>query len=109
MALRAGCLAAAVLLGVGFAAAASAVAAERICEAPVSSGAALATTEADARSGAITSWRMKTMKQHGKSHADWGLAAEKITKCRTRDDGGFECVTTARPCVMSGAGGDTEI
>ncbi|HRN89706.1 MAG TPA: hypothetical protein PK271_13980 [Hyphomicrobium sp.] len=75
----------------------------------MSSGASVATTEADARVGAITSWRMKTMKKHGPRHADWGLAAEKVTKCAPRNDGGFECITTARPCTMQSSDGNTEI
>ena len=87
----------------------SAAAAERICEAPMSSGASVATTEADARVGAITSWRMKTMKKHGSHHADWGLAAEKVTKCAPRKDGGFECISTARPCTLQDNDGNTEI
>lgn len=87
----------------------SAMAAERICEAPMSSGPSLATTEADARVGAITSWRMKTMKKHGSHHADWGLAAEKVTKCAPRKDGGFECISTARPCTLQDNDGNTEI
>ena len=87
----------------------SAAAAERICEAPMSSGASVGTTEADARAGAIVSWRMKTLKTYGQRHADWGLAAEKITKCAPRSDGGFECVTTARACTMQDGGGNTDI
>lgn len=87
----------------------SAMAAERICEAPMSSGSSVATTEADARVGAITSWRMKTMKKHGSHHADWGLAAEKVTKCAPRKDGGFECISTARPCTLQDSDGNTEI
>ncbi|AHB50384.1 hypothetical protein W911_15485 [Hyphomicrobium nitrativorans NL23] len=87
----------------------SATAAERICEAPMPSGSSVGTTEADARVGAITSWRMKTMKKYGPRHADWGLAAEKVTKCAPRSNGGFECATTARPCTIRDSDGNTEI
>ena len=83
--------------------AAAAAAAERICEAPITGGPAMATSEQDARMAALASWRMKTLKSHGKRHADWGIAVEKVTRCRARDEGGFECTTTARPCAVRGA------
>ncbi|HRN83488.1 MAG TPA: hypothetical protein PK857_01605 [Hyphomicrobium sp.] len=84
-------------------------AAERICEAPITGGPAFATTESDARLGALTAWRMKAMKAHGNRHADWGLAVEKATRCRPRSEGGFECVITARPCSVREPGGREEL
>ena len=56
-------LSAAAALALGFLAhSMSATAAERICEARISGGPAFATTESDARIGALTAWRMKELK-----------------------------------------------
>lgn len=97
---RAGLRVAAAVLAAGLAA--SATAAERICEAPITGGPAMATSEQDGRMAALASWRMKTLKAHGKRHADWGMAVEKVTRCQARNDGGFECTVTARPCALAG-------
>ena len=98
-------LRAAAVLAVGLiaSAAAAASAAERVCKAPMTGAAAVATTQGDAHMAARASWRMKTLKAHGKAHANWELAVEKITKCQARNDGGFECVATARPCAVRNA------
>ncbi|HEX2840271.1 hypothetical protein [Hyphomicrobium sp.] len=81
---------------------APAKAAVRICEAPVSSGPVIGSTEQEARKKALDSWKFKAL-QHGEPYGSWRLAADKLFTCLPRKEGGFECLARGNPCTIEQA------
>ena len=79
-----------------------AIAAVRLCEAPVSSGLVSGATEVAARTAALALWRSKAL-AHGEPYASWRIASDKLLKCLPTDGGGYECLATAKPCTIEQA------
>lgn len=77
-------------------------AAVRLCEAAVSSGPVRGPNESTARAAALAIWKSKA-KKHGEPYASWRIAAEKVLQCLPRQDGGVECLASARPCTIEQA------
>lgn len=80
----------------------AALAAVRLCEAPVSSGPVTGTDERAARAAALAIWKSKAL-EHGEPYGSWRIASEKLLKCLPNDGGGYECLATARPCTIEQA------
>jgi hypothetical protein len=80
----------------------AALAAVRLCEAPVSSGPVTGSDEQTARAAALALWKSKAL-EHGEPYSGWRIAADKLLKCLPRSGGGYECLATARPCTIDQA------
>jgi hypothetical protein len=77
-----------------------AVAAVRVCKAPVASAIGSDPVEARARAKAIASWTDKA-KAAGTQNATWRIASRKVLRCARLPAGKFDCVALAEPCTIS--------
>jgi hypothetical protein len=80
-------------------AAMEAIAAVRVCKAPVASGLAREPSEPAAKKRAIEDWTRRA-KASGMSNPAWRTAANKMLKCAPIGTATFECVAYGAPCTV---------